>query len=192
MWVFGHLGIGSKIVQPLRKDLSYGWVLFGALLPDLIDKPLYYGAAWSTGRWGDEIGLISCTRTFGHSGIFIALLLAAAYFRRSRVLAALVLGVASHFALDGIQDYYALHNHLIERPSSMEMALLFPWFHRFASMPYASARDHLATVGQPFLLATEAVGALIIAWDYWKYRELRFPTWVRAIPRRIRMWDRYR
>ena len=45
MFIFGHLGIGSKMVYPWRKQITRGALLVGTVLPDLIDKPLYYGEA---------------------------------------------------------------------------------------------------------------------------------------------------
>jgi len=174
MWIFGHLGIGSKLAQPLGRKLPYGWLLLGTLLPDLIDKPLYYGISWATGLKGESLGLISCTRTFGHTGIFLVLLLVAAWLRRSREWAALALGVATHLALDLAQDQWAISSGSAVPPSSAFLALTFPFSGgRFGIMPFGNLGEHLKSVNHPDLLFTEAAGLLILLWDDWKSRKLR-------------------
>ncbi len=171
MWVFGHLGIGSKLVAPMARRLPYGWLLFGAILPDLIDKPLYYAMSIATGRTGAGIGLISCTRTIGHTALFALGLAALATWRKSRVLAALSLGVASHLALDGFQDYWAHRVQGVPGESSLVLAALFPFFEaRFGIQPFPSFSEHLKSGGRPLLLLTEGIGIAILAWDYSKRR----------------------
>src|ERR1700733_5728748 len=100
MIFFGHLGIGLKTAQPFRRDLPLKPLLLGTLLPDLIDKTLYYGLSFATGRRGAELRLISGTRTFGHTILFTLALGAIAARRRSKTLAALALGSATHLFLD--------------------------------------------------------------------------------------------
>lgn len=169
MWVFGHLGIGSKLASPLSRKLPYGWLLLGTLLPDLIDKSLYYSLVLYTGRHGNEIGLISGTRTFGHTALFVLGLTVLATIRRSTVIAALVLGVASHLMLDGFQDYWlqrVLHH---EGESSLLLAVFFPFYEsHFAEIPYATFLDHLKSGTRPMLIIAEAVGLAILGWDWWK------------------------
>ncbi len=169
MWVFGHLGIGSKLAAPLSRKLPYGWLLFGTLLPDLIDKPLYYLSAFATGRHGSAIGLISCTRTLGHTALFTFALAGLATFRRSPILAAVVLGVASHLMLDGFQDYWTHQVLHVEGENSLLMAALFPFYeNHFAEMPYESWLEHLKSGRQPILVTAEVVGLAILGWDWWK------------------------
>ncbi len=169
MWVFGHLGIGSKIAAPLSRKLSYPWLLTGTLLPDLIDKPLYYGLSLATGRTGPDLGLISCTRTFGHSAILLFIFSFIALTRKSTRVAALTLGMASHLVLDGFQDYW-IHVVLgISGESSLRLAALYPIYRpHFGILPYRSLFEHLQSASKPFVITTEILGALILAWDYWK------------------------
>ena len=96
MFIFGHLGIGSKLVHPFSRGLSDKAVLLGTILPDLIDKPLYYGFSFFTRKQGAELGMISGTRTLGHTALFLVLLTSSAYIKKSRFLTALSLGVATH------------------------------------------------------------------------------------------------
>ena len=49
MFFFGHLGAGSRLASPFSKGLPRGLLLLGTLLPDLIDKPLFYGLLFLRG-----------------------------------------------------------------------------------------------------------------------------------------------
>jgi hypothetical protein len=180
MWVFGHLGIGSKLASPFSRKLPLRWVLFGTLLPDLIDKPLYYGSVLVTGRHGLEIGLISCTRTFGHTALFLFALSLIAYIRKSPLFAALTIGVATHLVLDGFQDYWLSHVMELGGESSLRIAALYPFLQAsFADMPFTSFADHFKSGAQPFTIASESVGIAILGWDYWK-KKWRFKQLLRS------------
>ena len=169
MWVFGHLGFGAKLASPLSRKLPFGWLLLGTLLPDLIDKPLYYALYFTTGRHGADLGLISCTRTFGHSSLLILALSLSAYFRRSRVLAAITLGMATHLMLDGFQDYWIYRVLQHEGESSLLLAALYPLYEgRFGVMPYGTMGEHLKAIGDPFLIVTEVLGLSVLGWEIWK------------------------
>ncbi len=66
MFVFGHLGPSLAGARFIRHKLDYRWVVFYALLPDLIDKPL---ATWVYTSIGSG-------RIFGHNlFLYIILLL---------------------------------------------------------------------------------------------------------------------
>jgi hypothetical protein len=171
MWIFGHLGFGAKIAQPFARRLPVAWLLAGTILPDVIDKPLYYIAALATGKHGFDIGLISCTRTFGHTGILALLLAGIALFRKSKVLGALALGVATHLAIDGFQDFWFHRVEGHDGESAAVIAILFPFYlSRFAEMPFATIVDHAKNGAQPFLLISESIGFLLFAWTVWKER----------------------
>jgi len=179
MWFFGHLGIGSKLAAPFSRKLSLAAVLVGTLLPDLIDKPLYYGAVFMTGRHGSEIGLISCTRTFGHTALFLFALALIAFIRKSKLFAALTIGVATHLMLDGFQDYWFYRVQNLEGESSLVLAALFPFYKPyFGAMPFTSLYEHLETVGRPFTFGAEIIGLAILGWDYWK-KKWRFKQVIR-------------
>jgi len=79
MFVFGHIGIGRALIGRWRHTLPLVPLTIGMLLPDIIDKPLYYARVWP---------FISCTRTFGHTGAFLLLLLLIAYWTRRPTLMA--------------------------------------------------------------------------------------------------------
>lgn len=179
MWIFGHLGIGSKLAAPLSRKLPYGWLLLGTILPDLIDKPLFY-------LLGSKFELISCTRTLGHTAIFTFGLALLASLRKSKLLAAITLGVASHLVLDGFQDYWihrVLHH---EGESSLILAALFPFYEpRFGMMPYDSLLDHLKSGNRPIVLTAEGIGLLFLGWDWWKKKwRPKWPVRIGSVSRR--------
>jgi hypothetical protein len=169
MWIFGHLGLGAQLASPFAKRLPFYWILLGTLVPDLIDKPLYYSLFLATGLSGDDLGWISCTRTVGHTGILLILVFALARIKKSKILIALGLGMITHLLLDGFQDLWNLSNGS-PGPSSTLWAVSFPFFGRFASMPFDTASEHLKTVKQPLILAAECFGFLLLVWNYKKRR----------------------
>jgi hypothetical protein len=162
MFVLGHLGLGKLVVRPAyRRFTSRDRRVFltGALLPDLLDKPLYYGAAWWTGRQGGAIGWISGTHTFGHTGLFLLALAGAAVITRSSAVRALALGVATHFLLDVVG--LSMDHQMILWP-------LFGW--RFPIYPFSGLGQHLGTILRPVTLSGEVLGAAYLAWDYRRER----------------------
>ncbi|MES1209598.1 MAG: metal-dependent hydrolase [Pseudomonadota bacterium] len=158
MFVLGHLGIGKWLAaRPYRRFSRADKRAFfvGALLPDLIDKPLYYGWSWLSGKHGADAGIISGTHLFGHTGLFLLTVAAAALVTRAHAVRALAIGVATHLAL----DFVGL--------SMDTRTLLWPlrgW--RFPSYPFGSLTQHLGTMFRPVTFAGEVVGAAILWWDY--------------------------
>ncbi|MGK5087951.1 metal-dependent hydrolase [Bdellovibrionota bacterium FG-2] len=159
MFIFGHLGFGLTLAKPWAKRLSWRLVLVGTLLPDILDKPLYYALVWTTGKRGLELGLISSGRTFGHTALFLATLCAATLLRRSRLLAALALGTATHLLLDAIADYFTI---LPGEPYIS--ALLWPFTGlAFPVQPTSTLGAHLLHFATPFFCGAEGLGLLLIA-----------------------------
>jgi hypothetical protein len=85
MMIFGHLGIGLRLARPF--SVPPGWLLLGTLLPDLLDKTTYYGLSVALGARGADLGLISGTRTFGHTAAFLLLLALVGAGSRSKAIA---------------------------------------------------------------------------------------------------------
>ena len=165
MFVLGHLGIGSRLVSGLRRkglpQKPLAWSLyFGCLLPDLIDKPLFYGLHLLHGSWP----LITGSRTFGHTGLFLlALLLGAALLRRPWA-TAIPAGVVTHFALD-------IAGELVtgaEPDSSIWLAVFFPALGvRFPVAHFTSLLEHLMVSAQSgYVVAGEIVGGLLLLQAY--------------------------
>ena len=111
----------------------------GALLPDLIDKPLFYIPFWLTGRRGE---LLSGTHLFAHTGLFLLALIVAAWLTRSAPARAVAIGVATHFVLDCVGLSMGLETLLWP---------LFGW--RFPAYPFSNVGQHLATVLNPVTLS---------------------------------------
>lgn len=94
MFVLGHLGITLGLAWLLAFRwpsirMDYRVLLVGAVLPDLIDKPL-----------GAVLGLQA--RLWAHTLIFLAVLAALGRLRPLHAVTWLALGVAVHLALDMI------------------------------------------------------------------------------------------
>ena len=165
MLILGHLGIGKALVSPLTRRLQRRWVYLGTLLPDLIDKPLYYTLSWATGKHGLELGLISGTRTFGHTALFAIAITVGALVRKSKVLAALSLGIASHLLLDSVAD------HLWDAGGATPSDISLFWPLKGIQMPIAqftNILDHVRNKQQPTYLLAELLGAILLINDYYR------------------------
>lgn len=162
MFALGHLGIGKTLAARPYRRFSLGQkraFLAGALLPDLIDKPLFYIPFLITGRRDTAGGMLSGTHLFGHTGLFLIALMVAARLKRSAPLRALAIGVVTHLALDFVGLSLSVG------------VLLWPllgW--QFPAYPFKNLGHHLATVLNPVTLAGELVGGALLLWDFWRAR----------------------
>jgi hypothetical protein len=162
MFVFGHLGIGNKLASPWSRRLPKFPLFLGMLLPDLIDKVLYYGGLFP--EW------VTCTRTFGHTAVFLIAVLIVARLARSNWLSALALGIATHLLLDCLLDRFDPTVISGTQPSSALVALTWPVMSsHFSTYHFDSIKDHLLhhLTNVPILCA-ETVGLALLGWDYWK------------------------
>jgi hypothetical protein len=126
------------------------------LLPDLIDKPLYYSRLWP---------YITATRTFGHTGLLLLALAGAGMLLQSRVLKGLALGAATHLLLDTLTD---LPGGLAN--SSTLIAVMWPFRGgRFYSFYLPSMSAHLALLLAWPTLIGEALGAALLLRE-WRER----------------------
>jgi hypothetical protein len=159
VFALGHLGLGKRIAARPFRRFSRGErraFFLGALLPDLIDKPLFYIPFWLTGHRGT---FISGTHLFAHTGLFLLSLLVAAWLTRAPILRAVTIGVATHFVLDVVGLSMGLGT------------LLWPllgW--HFPMFPFRNLGQHLSTVLSPITLAGEIIGGAILWWDWWRAR----------------------
>jgi hypothetical protein len=165
MFWLGHSGIGLQLSKLVDRDPPLKPLLLGTLLPDLIDKPLYYGLSWATHKHGAELGIISGTRTFGHTLLLTATVYAAGRIRKSRTLEALGLGMATHLLLDMITDFSV-------RDGTFSMSAfawpLLGW--QFPIYPFYNWHEHIASGKNPFIFVTEVLGALCLAYEWWRRR----------------------
>lgn len=168
----GHVVIGcgtvwaaSRVIapEPLSADagtpdrsarpIDYRWVALGALLPDLIDKPL---------AWSGLIGSHTGGHFIGHAILFqVALLLTGlALARRGHCELVLVaIGALTHIAAD-------CTTHV---PRSV--------FWPFVTLPVS----HNPTVVGTTNIAGEFIGSIIVLWFvYTRYRQRRLPDLIRT------------
>lgn len=166
MFLLGHLGMGSWIAARRVRAEQLGWLLLGTLLPDLIDKPLYYVLVLTTGRRGAELGLISGTRTFGHT---LLLVVALWLLLPRRAGTPLALGMITHLALDELGDVLGIVVPALgtrSHPGTLN-AILFPFLGlRFPVSPFRSALEHLASLANAYVFAGEIAGAALLAWQW--------------------------
>ena len=166
MFVLGHRGIGSFLAARRVRAEQLAWLLVGTLLPDAIDKPLYYILVLATGRRGAELGLISGTRTLGHT-VLLAVLLWLLLPRRIGI--PLFIGIATHLFLDELGDVAgalipALGTH--GRPGTIN-AILFPLLGpHFPVSPYRSALEHALSLANGYVIAGEILGAVLLLWQW--------------------------
>jgi hypothetical protein len=151
MFVLGHIGIGRQLVSRWADRLPAVPLIVGILLPDILDKPLYYARLWE---------YVSCTRTFGHTGLLLLVLVGGAAAFRSRGVAAVAMGMATHLALDCTMDFIAGGPE-----SSAWRALTWPLIHgRFSTNPVVMS-THLAGLWTPSTALTEGVGLALLVWQ---------------------------
>jgi hypothetical protein len=162
VFVLGHAGIGTWLGNKLAPARDARWILLGTLLPDLIDKPLYYGLAFATGKRAAELGLISGTRTIGHTALF-ALFVLAAFWRRHGPEVAL--GMATHLALDSLGDvvgFFLPVGPPRAGPSTLA-AVLFPLLGpRFPVSPFKTVGDHFWSTANGYHALAEALGTFLL------------------------------
>ena len=172
MFVFAHLGIGSCLV-PAR--FPTGMVLLGTLLPDLIDKPLFYSLYFYFDRNLTSMGLITGTRTVGHMvflwlGLWFILSLIKANDRSllyKNWAKAVILGALTHLFLDLATEIWVGKNLFLSLQGFFFplLGLAFPVF------SFDHLGEHLSRFLLPHLLLGEVVGAFLI------YRRYRLGTW---------------
>jgi len=98
MFPLAHLGIGSAITRLFPVKLPFRWILAGTVVPDLIDKQIFFFLS----RCFPEAGWEAGKRGFAHTLVFLLLLAALSRSRKSPTLWAVTAGTATHLVLDVI------------------------------------------------------------------------------------------
>lgn len=165
MFVFGHLGIGAGLVHLARRDWSLAGVLVGTLLPDLIDKPLFYALVRTSALPSAACSLLAGTRTIGHTLALTLLLSAVGAWRSWPALHATAASMASHIGLDVVSD--ALTAKFAHVPFSVHgsgawRAAFFPLAGTpFCASPRVDFFDHFLAVVRMHV-PTEVLGLAIL------------------------------
>jgi membrane-bound metal-dependent hydrolase YbcI (DUF457 family) len=159
LFVLGHLGIGSRLLFGWRARLPALWLYLGCLLPDLVDKPLFYVFG--------PTAVITGTRTFGHTGLFLLFWLALALFLRRPWSTAIAAGIATHLALDILSDSFTP----MDPESSIWLAIFYPAYRHFPVAHFSTMLEHLELNAQNFfVIAGELIGGAILLWSWWRTR----------------------
>jgi hypothetical protein len=157
MFVFGHIGLGRALIGRWRHTLPSLPLTLGMLLPDIIDKPLYYARLWP---------FFSCTRTLGHTGVFLLLLLLSGYWTRRPSLIALSIGASTHVGLDLCLD---LINHT--SPSPSWIALTWPVLNTSFATFYFTFSEHIARLwATTSVVVAEAGGLFLLGREAMSFR----------------------
>ena len=155
------------MLGPLRKRLPALWLALGCILPDLIDKPLFYALIFVHGSAPSPL---RGSRTVGHTLLFFLVILLVAFLRKRPSTWAVVTGVGTHLALDVVGEAFASGN----PESAVWLALFWPlcgW--DFPLATYTTMLQHLR-VGllQVYVVAGEVVGGAILLHSWWRRRQL--------------------
>ena len=154
MFILGHLGIGRTLASPWKRRLPLWPLLAGTLLPDVIDKPLYFL------RLSD---VFACTRTFGHTGLFVAVLFSCAALTRSRSTAAVAVGASTQLVLDLFIDLFN------SGPSGELLALWWPLLGPFMPNDSSSFFNHLGSVWSAPVVVSEIAGLFLLGLSAWQH-----------------------
>ncbi len=177
MLLFGHLGLGNALSEPFLRPgrpesrSLFPWICLGTLLPDLIDKPLFHLLKIANrANLIESVGLITSTRTIGHTALFLIASAGFASFTKSRARFAVTLGVATHLFLDNLLDQWVGAS-----PSSALIALIFPLYEgRFSEAPFDDLEGHLAlSVTRLETLSAEALGLVLFLYFFIQFRKYR-------------------
>lgn len=152
MFLLGHLGIALGLAWLLAwkapTAIDYRLVLFGAILPDLIDKPL-----------GIALGL--GTRIWAHTFLFLFLLLAFSFVPSLTPLRLVGFGVATHFLLDQMWN--------------LPTIVLYPAYGwSFPRAPFSADAWVDALLHDPYVQVGEIVGLAVLVIFAWS---MRIRTW---------------
>lgn len=140
MFLLGHLGIGLGLAWLLswksRARVDYRLVLFGSVLPDLIDKPL-----------GIALGLE--TRIWAHTFLFLFSVLLVSFMPPFGALRFVGFGVATHLLLDEIW----IRPDIVWYPA-------YGWW--FPPAAFDTERWFETLFHDPVVQAAEVIGAVIL------------------------------
>ncbi len=147
VFLLGHLGIGLGLAWLLAwrspRRFDYRLVLLGAILPDLIDKPL-----------GFLLGLE--TRLWAHTFLFLFVVLGLSFVPPWKPLRFVGFGVATHLLLDQIW--------------AMPFVVWYPAYGwNFPAAPLDIGRWIDTLLHDPYVATGEVVGVLLLVAFSWSH-----------------------
>lgn len=157
MLPLGHMGIGILMASPLIIGLSMRWVLLGTVLPDLIDKTLYYGSELFHLNW------VQGTRTLGHTGILLFLIGGVGVYRGSARWVAVSIGMVTHLILDVLGDSFELFDQ-----AATVKAILYPLLGTgFNALKPVSVASHVALSMRTYYVWTSELLGVFLLFIYY-------------------------
>ena len=157
MLIFGHLGFARLLAEPFRRQRPLSLLLAGSLLPDIIDKLVFYVSDFSPG-----------TRAVGHTLLFATFIACAEKSRSKKWMRCpLAFGISTHLICDYVGDFFAM-------PSSYARnlkILLWPALGKtFPPTTHLNFVQQATRVTEPYYLATEMIGISILIFFAWYYK----------------------
>ena len=163
MFVLGHLGFSRALAQPFRTKIDLKPFFVGALLPDLIDKPIFYLFP----------NHIAGTRGYAHTLLFLMATFFVAKVFKSRIAFSIAIGVLAHLLLDNLGDYLHIENSLVKSYQTLFWPLAG---NEFPSTVYLTMEAQANRLRSPYLMVTESIGLillLVFTWRDWRRRTSR-------------------
>ena len=156
MFIFGHLGFGQFIARPWHQRLSWWGVAIGSLLPDLVDKPLFYLLPQFYGG----------SRLYGHTLIFLCNVSLLGLSLHSKRWISVAIGIATHLLIDNLGDPLHVEN---STDASIRTLLwpLFGW--RFPDALRLDLDSQVHRMFSPYFLTTELIGLSLLGWFIWRH-----------------------
>jgi hypothetical protein len=158
MYPVAHIGIGSLIVLKTyyRKyqNVKLSHIFLGTLLPDLIDKPIYYiGKYFQVAEY--SLLSVAGSRNYSHTLLFAVIIFGLSLTSRKALLLSVSLGVISHQLIDIISDMLISWNY-----RSISLGLIFwpAYGTRFPKGPFANFSEHLKFWFSPYEISGELLG----------------------------------
>lgn len=160
MFLFAHLGIGYEMARlgwaKRKPDLDVPFVLLGTVLPDLLDKPIYYISHDLLRARGAFADFYAGTRGLGHTFLFAGVLILSASISKNRSWIAIAIGVATHLSLDIINDL------IYGRATDLRIFLWPALGWNFPQARFATLGAHLHFWLEPISLITEVTGVFLL------------------------------
>ncbi len=155
MLFFAHLGLALAAASFIKRS-NLTFVAIGALLPDIIDKPL-----------GEIVfGTPAMGRTFAHTLLFLLILAALAAYTRDIRLISLSGGVLSHLVLDFMWN--------------SPVTLLWPLLGNFPTAVHLDPLSYIEMLfmglRDPVVLIPECLGFVYILYFIYQ-RRFQIPIW---------------
>jgi membrane-bound metal-dependent hydrolase YbcI (DUF457 family) len=153
------MGFGVLMAQPFKKKISSLTPAFlvGTLLPDLLDKPLFY-------LFKDHV---LGTRSYGHTFLFLLFWIAIGFYLKSVFFKAMAYGVFTHFVLDYVGDALFSADRIV-----FNNRILFWPFQgvEFPESLYLTFHEQINRFSNSYTFWTETIGFILLVFFIFQNR----------------------